>query len=1111
VYDDSEKTKLIKILSNDFLHNNNENVQAIDNGSDNNWHNSINTGNYWSDYISRYHDANNDGNVWNTPYNVDGGAGSIDQYPLVSPTRDNEPPFLIRDNTSNFGATGDPLNIVVTVDDSYGIVNNVFVNWSHGVLADNQSLLNVHGQTWSGNITVDHNLNDLIYRIIIFDNSKNCKTYQEQIVNVIDNDPPELINDETSDSPRTGSEFELLANVSDNIAIRSVEVSYYFDGAQENCSVMENLSENDFRHLIHIPLNSTRLQYFYFLNDTSGNTRKTPTFTINNVSDIISPLANAGDDIEIDQHQQVRFSGFESTDNIGIVDYTWNFSYNGTEKIIGSMNHSFYFDNAGEYKIHLNVTDAAGNWAVDSIAVMVNDTSPPLLDIAEEISVDQYENVTFNASECRDNVEIAHYNWSFSYNGTNNNYTGSIIHFQFDIAGQYIVKLNVSDQAGNWAVGMITVTVLDITPPIAIAIPAQISTRINETVYFNGSYSWDNVGIVNYSWNFTYAGTDVRLHGPLTNFTFHISGKYNVTLKVKDEVGHQGIASIQVNVTADENQTAFMAVITVEKTEISTGDTLLLEGKKSSASQGIANWTWNILGPSTNVSLYGEKTNFTFTAKGTYYVTLTITDNAGFRVSAVQQIEVISQEIEKDGSERPSSYSNIYIISAIIMVVIIGIVAILTVVIKRRRKENADDKTDSVEPPDAERPLTTTTAPSYLTKLTTPKYDAPSPFVTNIIPGYTMTYKIGAGGFATVYKAKSSGGREVAIKLPKALNETVSSSVLEKFKQESDMWKKLKHENIVQFYGGDIRPCPYIVMELLEGGTLRDLMKKHTFSIEEAVHIMQNVFKGISHAHRMASIHRDIKPDNILFTKDGIPKITDWGIGKFMASDVASESVDLKGTIIYSAPEQISKDRFGAIDWQTDIFQLGIVFYEILTGENPFTDDDPLGVINNITVKIPRPPSQINPSVPEFLDRFILRSLEKNKADRWRSADVMYQYLEENIEKNQLSLFPQHNLPPVATIQQLPLQTSSFEQINEMFSMIQNEQLTQPYLATQTINFPMMDNTSQGIPDSSIITTPIDQMPIKDIDILPPGSEAILPPVTPPSISDPMLPPPPND
>jgi tRNA A-37 threonylcarbamoyl transferase component Bud32 len=290
---------------------------------------------------------------------------------------------------------------------------------------------------------------------------------------------------------------------------------------------------------------------------------------------------------------------------------------------------------------------------------------------------------------------------------------------------------------------------------------------------------------------------------------------------------------------------------------------------------------------------------------------------------------------------------------------------------------------------------------SYRSKLSSPGLLDVRDSLKKLIPDYYITHKIGSGGFATVYRAYDQEKNVVAIKLPKFIDETVGASVLDQFKAEADMWTKLKHENIVSFYDSDIRPVPYMVIELLEGGNLKELMDKIRIPVPEVIEIMLGLLDGLSYAHRMASVHRDIKPENILFTKDGVPKISDWGIGKFMASEGSMKSIGSKGTLAYGSPEQISKKKFGEVDWQTDVFQLGILFYEMLTGVNPFYDEDALGIVGNITGETPDLPSSINPDVPAFLDKIIMKALEKQKKDRWRSSEAMFHELNSDLKKKE--------------------------------------------------------------------------------------------------------------
>ena len=308
-----------------------------------------------------------------------------------------------------------------------------------------------------------------------------------------------------------------------------------------------------------------------------------------------------------------------------------------------------------------------------------------------------------------------------------------------------------------------------------------------------------------------------------------------------------------------------------------------------------------------------------------------------------------------------------------------------------------DDEWDYTSPPPQEKDFNLiSTYKEYLEGM---QLKPISSSISSSIPNYMISHKIGSGGFATVYMAKDEYGKNVAIKMPKFLDGTLDSSVYDKFKSEAELWTNLKHPNIVEVYGSGLDPLPFIVMGLMEGGDLKQLMSRYSLTHGEATEIMLPIIDAVSYAHRMASVHRDLKLENILFTSDGIPKISDWGIGKFMASESATKTVGTKGTLLYSAPEQISKKKFGKVDWSTDIFQLGIVFYEMLTNVNPFYDEDSAGIVGNILYEKVEAPSTINPQIPHELDLIVLKALEKRKEDRWRSADVMYHELKKASRK----------------------------------------------------------------------------------------------------------------
>ncbi|MTK64179.1 MAG: protein kinase, partial [Methanobacterium sp.] len=247
------------------------------------------------------------------------------------------------------------------------------------------------------------------------------------------------------------------------------------------------------------------------------------------------------------------------------------------------------------------------------------------------------------------------------------------------------------------------------------------------------------------------------------------------------------------------------------------------------------------------------------------------------------------------------------------------------------------------------------------------------------------TYKnpsfIGEGGFGRVYKAVHNE-REVALKIPKTFDKRSEKT----FISEVSNWSQLEHPNIVKLYGFKILPIPFIEMEYCEGS-----LKHAKLSIQEAINVIYEAANGLAYAHSKNIIHGDIKTSNILI-KNGIYKVTDWGLSKLMGG----ESVTLSGaTPQYAAPEQIS-NQYGKADERTDIYQLGTVFYELVTGNLPF-EGEIAAVYGSILNTTPKLPSEIDSSA-KFVEPIIMKCLSKNKDERFNSMRELIQELEENYD-----------------------------------------------------------------------------------------------------------------
>lgn len=245
---------------------------------------------------------------------------------------------------------------------------------------------------------------------------------------------------------------------------------------------------------------------------------------------------------------------------------------------------------------------------------------------------------------------------------------------------------------------------------------------------------------------------------------------------------------------------------------------------------------------------------------------------------------------------------------------------------------------------------------------------------------YMNAELVGRGGMALVFRAqRREDGATVAVKVPTRYDEMTGHC----FMKEMQIWKGLSHKNIVEVYAYNILPVPYVEMEYV-GPSLADMNKP--IPPDDAVRIIRGVAEGLAYAHAAGLIHRDIKPGNILVAPDGTPRITDWGLGKEVADRKETQFVAF--SLDYAAPEQISPGTYGRGDARTDIFQLGAVFYELLTGRLPF-DGEGVGEVSvAILTAGPVPPSGIIDTLGAF-DAIVLRCLEKNPDRRYQSIEEL--------------------------------------------------------------------------------------------------------------------------
>ena len=261
---------------------------------------------------------------------------------------------------------------------------------------------------------------------------------------------------------------------------------------------------------------------------------------------------------------------------------------------------------------------------------------------------------------------------------------------------------------------------------------------------------------------------------------------------------------------------------------------------------------------------------------------------------------------------------------------------------------------------------------------------------------YELLEKIGDGGMAVVYKAKDKLlNRFIAVKILRP-EFTKDAAFVENFKRESQAAAGLSHPNVVGVYDvGREGNINYIVMELIEGKTLNEIIKEEApMDYRKVIDITKQVASALKVAHKNKIIHRDVKPHNIMVTNEGVVKLADFGIAKAVNDATLSTGSKIIGSVHYFSPEQA---RGNYVDERSDIYSLGIVMYEMLTGTVPFDGDNPVTVaLKHINEEV-RPPSEIVSGIPPALERCVLKATSKYQTNRYSSAEELIEELD-NIE-----------------------------------------------------------------------------------------------------------------
>jgi serine/threonine protein kinase len=294
---------------------------------------------------------------------------------------------------------------------------------------------------------------------------------------------------------------------------------------------------------------------------------------------------------------------------------------------------------------------------------------------------------------------------------------------------------------------------------------------------------------------------------------------------------------------------------------------------------------------------------------------------------------------------------------------------------------------------------------------------APSSLEGQTLGKYRVLEQLGRGGMAQVYRAYHPQlDRYVAVKVLRS-DLVEEEEFLARFRREARAVAGLRHPNIVNVFDFDVQNDQFfMVMELLEGDTLKVYLNSYRtrgqhIPLGDIVRILIDVLEGLGYAHKQGIVHRDIKPANILLTRRGQAVVTDFGIAQIVGGTQYTVSGALMGTLNYMAPEQGLEGRG---DSRSDLYSLGIIFYEMLTGKTPFDADTPLAILlKHLNDPLPLP-RKIEPSIPEPFERVVLKVLSKQPVDRYQSAEEMIQALREAAEQSSIAIPEQVFLPSPA-------------------------------------------------------------------------------------------------
>ena len=287
---------------------------------------------------------------------------------------------------------------------------------------------------------------------------------------------------------------------------------------------------------------------------------------------------------------------------------------------------------------------------------------------------------------------------------------------------------------------------------------------------------------------------------------------------------------------------------------------------------------------------------------------------------------------------------------------------------------------------------------------------------------YEIIQKIGNGGMAIVYKARDlTLNRYVAVKVLRD-EFTTDEEFIKRFETEAQSAARLIHPNIVSIYdvGVDNNLTYYIVMELIQGKTLKEIIIQEQGPLpwKWSINVSIQIASALEMAHKNNIIHRDIKPHNIIITEDGVAKVTDFGIAKAVSNSTITAFGKTIGSVHYFSPEHA---RGGYTDAKSDIYSLGVVMYEMVTGRVPFDADTPVSIALKHMQEEPVEPKEINPNIPDAVNKIILKALQKEPALRYQTATEMLQDLRMALKDPSGDFVDQKGIDPTSATRKMDL------------------------------------------------------------------------------------------